>query len=353
VQKVRLTSRPLIHSHIYPEAPVSSPDGRLVVFSRTDPATGRSDYWLADTEWRALRQITDEPDAYAPLFPRDASCLYYSTGRRVKRIRLDTFARETVFEMPARLGAPDGVASMSYDMTRLLTTVRLASGAWAVAVLDLERQTADVVYERARAPVGHLQYVRNPGRRILIQVNDGYEADPEGNCRKLIGPRGATLHVVNDDGSGHVRLPVGFTFTERVQGHQCWVGGRDAVITTLHRRADRSSPWIQDRIVTVEVDTGARQVVGEGKGFTHIHTSADGRYWVSDCNRTGDIYVGAVASGRYRLFCRSGATFGGAQYTHPHPFFLGGDRKIGWNSDATGVPHIYVAAIPEGFLEAL
>jgi len=353
VQKIRLTSRPCIHSHIYPEAPVSSPDGRLVVISQTEPHSDRITYWLADTARRAVRQITDEPDASAPIFPRDGSCLYYSAGRRVKRISLESFERQTLFDMPAAVGTPFGIDTLSYDMTRCLTVTQPRAGVWAVAVLDLEQQTGHIVYERTGAPVGHLQYVRNRGRRFLVQVNDGYRADADGNCLRLIGPRGATLHVLHDDGSGHARLPVGFTLTERVQGHQCWVGPHNTVITTLHRRSRRSAPWVQDRIVTVDVDSGERRTVGEGQGFTHIHTTADGAYWVADCNRTADIFVGAVATGRYRRFCRSGATFGGAQYTHPHPFFLAGDRMIGWNSDETGVPHVYVATIPDGFLESL
>jgi Tol biopolymer transport system component len=95
------------------------------------------------------------------------------------------------------------------------------------------------------------------------------------------------------------------------------------------------------------------RVVGEGPGFTHVHTSPDGRFWVADCNRTADIFVGTVDGGRMRRFCASGASFGAAQYTHPHPFFLGDGRSIGWNSDATGVPQVYCARIPDWFLESL
>jgi len=164
---------------------------------------------------------------------------------------------------------------------------------------------------------------------------------------------GASLHVVNDDGSGHIKLPVGNSPLERVQGHQCWVGDKDMVITTLHRREAPDKPWIQDRVVTIVPGESAYRVVGQGPGFTHIHTTPDGRFWVADCNRSGDIYVGSVTTGRFRLFAHSGSTFGAAQYTHPHPFFLGDGKAIGWNSDGTGVPQIYCARIPAGFLESL
>ena len=95
------------------------------------------------------------------------------------------------------------------------------------------------------------------------------------------------------------------------------------------------------------------RIVGAGKGFTHIGTSPDGEWWVSDCNATADIFVGSVRTGKYRLFYRSGSTFGSAQEAHPHPFFLGDGKSVGWNSDVTGVPHIYCARIPENFLDEL
>jgi hypothetical protein len=110
---------------------------------------------------------------------------------------------------------------------------------------------------------------------------------------------------------------------------------------------------VQDRIVTIAPGDRSPRVVGSGPGFTHIHTTPDGRFWVSDCNRTAQIFVGSVRTGRHRLLCGSGASFGAAQYTHPHPFFIGDGQAIGWNSDVSGVPHIYVARLPDGLLGSL
>jgi Tol biopolymer transport system component len=198
----------------------------------------------------------------------------------------------------------------------------------------------------------HGQYSRNRDRKTLIQINHGIELDADGNLLRLVGEKGASLVVANDDGSNPVILSVGYSMLERVQGHQCWVGPKNEVITTLHRRTSTLAPWVQDRIVTV-VPGREPRVVATGQAFTHIHTTPDGEFWVSDSNRTADIFVGSVGTGKYRLFHRSGATFGSAQETHPHPFFLGDGRSIGWNSDGTGVGHVYCARIPAGFLESL
>jgi len=350
---LRLTSQPCINQNIYPEAPISTPDGNRFIFARNNPLGGKTTFWLADIETHKIRQITDEDNAAAPVVTSDGSWFYYSVGRVIRRMSPETFERQDCFVMPEELSWVGGIRSVDHSGTRFLTAARGPSGLHGVAVVDLVSQTAQMIFEGKDARNAHPQYSHNADRKVLVQVNDGIELDEHGNIIRLVGENGASLHVVNDDGSGHVRLNVGGSPLERVQGHQCWVGDQNAVITTLHRRPNRSAPWFQDRIVVIVPGEEMYRVVGEGEGFTHIHTSPDGKWWVSDCNRTARIYIGSVVTGRYRLLCNSGATFGAAQYTHPHPFFLADGRTIGWNSDVTGVPHIYCARIPAGFLEAL
>jgi hypothetical protein len=283
----------------------------------------------------------------------DGAWFYYSVGRAIMRMSPESFEREEVFRVPEEIGSVSRIRSVSADGDRFLTANRRTKEGGGVAMVDLARGTAEVIFEHADARNAHPQYSHNPDRKVCVQVNDGIEFDPDGNITRLVGPNGASLHVLNDDGSGLVRLKVGGSPLERVQGHQCWVGAQDLIITTLHRRPSADSLWVQDRIVTIGPGDEAYRVVGAGEAFCHIHTTPDGRWWVSDCNRTGRIYVGSLRSGRHRLFCDSGATFGAAQYTHPHPFFLGNGKTIAWNSDMTGVPQVYYARIPEGFLEAL
>lgn len=353
VRVLRLTSQPCISMNIYPEHPASTPDGRRFIFARIAPLSAQITYWIADIEIRRVRQITDEPEARAPVVSPDGRWFYYSVGHAIWRMSPQTFERELCYEIPADLGPAVGIRSMSVDGHRFLTAMRTPAGSYGVAVIDLRERKPQVIFEGPDVRNPHEQYSHNAGRKVLIQVNDGIEMDEHGNLIKLVGEMGASLHVVNDDGSGHLKLPVGSSLLERVQGHQCWVGDKDMVITTLHRREAPDKPWIQDRVVTIVPGESAYRVVGQGPGFTHIHTTPDGRFWVADCNRSGDIYVGSVTTGRFRLFARSGSTFGAAQYTHPHPFFLGDGKTIGWNSDGTGVPQIYCARIPAGFLESL
>lgn len=349
---IRLTNEPCVSHHIYPEAPISTPDGNRFIFARRPGLGGKTTFWIGDLNLLSVRQITDEDNASAPVVTPDGKWFFYSVGRQIKRMSPDSFEREVVFEAPPELERVGGIVSVDYSGTRFLAGARDRSGQYGLAVIEPLAGKARIVYSNKDVRNPHGQYSKNAERKVLIQVNNGIEVDAHGNIMKLVGEKGASLVVVNDDGSGPVTLKAGFSMLERVQGHQCWVGPENKVITCLHRRETVGSPWIQDRIVTV-VPGEEYKIVGQGKGFTHIHTSPDGRWWISDDNKTADIYIGSVKTARYKLLHRSGSTFGSAQYAHPHPFFLGDGKAVGWNSDVTGVPQIYVARLPEGFLDDL
>jgi oligogalacturonide lyase len=359
VMAIRLTSEPCISHNIYPEAPIITPDGKRFIFARRRALEKHETFWIGDIETLRIRQVTDEEDAAAPVVAADGTWLYYSAGRQVMRLSPETFEREAIFEVPDdELAWVGGIVSLDATGTRFLAPAKGRSGMYGVAVIDIAARTARIIYEGpdVHNPLAifglHGQYSRNADRKVLIQVNNGMEIDRFGNIARLIGDMGASLVVVNDDGSHPLVLKAGFSLLERVQGHQCWVGHKDMVLTTLHRRQGASSPWIQDRVVAI-VPGEEYRIVGQGKGFTHIGSSPDGEWWVADDNKTGDIYIGSITTARYKLFWRSGATFGSPQYTHPHPFFLGDGKSVGWNSDVTGVPQVYAARIPEGFLDSL
>lgn len=350
---LRLTSQPCINQNIYPEAQISTPDGRQFIFARSLPLSGHTTFWIADLETQAIRQITDEEGASAPVVTPDGNWFYYSVGHTLKRMSSQTFERETVFILPEELAWVGGIRTVDYSGTRFLTAARGPSGLYGVARIDLVDQTVQMIFEGKDVRNAHPQYSHNSARKVLVQVNDGIVMDENDNILRLVGENGASLFVMDDDGSNPVRLKLGFTHLLRIQGHQCWIGRENAVISAMHRREHTSFPWIQDCLMWASIDNPEPRIAGQGEGFTHIHTTPDGEFWVSDCNRTAKIFIGSCKTGRYRLLCNSQATFGAAQEAHPHPFFLGDGKTVGWNSDGSGIPHIYCARIPEGFLTDL
>ena len=354
VRPLRLTTLPFGNAHIYPEAPVSTQDGRCFVFARHHPPCGFRTFWVADMATLSIRQVTDEPDATPPAFALDGSVLYYTGQSKVWRMVPGDFRREEVCDLPDDVVLKSTASTISSCGTRLACAASNGERVGAL-VVDLSTGHSALTISHPDAHNVHVQYCRGPGRLLLVQINHGIERDAAGNITRLAGDLGCALEVMQDDGTRVAVLPMGRSPLERVQGHQCWLGGEEKVISALHVRDSIEAPWHQHRIGVARVGAETYDVVCEGthEAFTHIHTTRDGRYWVSDCNRTGRIYVGSTRTQRYKPFCDSGASFGAMQLSHPHPFFLADDAQIGWNSDVTGVNQVYVARIPDAFLDDL
>lgn len=100
VLAMRLTSLPCVSHHIYPEAPISTPDGKRFIFARQVAFGAAATFWIGDIETLLIRQVTDEEGAAAPVITPDGKWFYYSVGRRIKRMSSESFEREVVFEVP-------------------------------------------------------------------------------------------------------------------------------------------------------------------------------------------------------------------------------------------------------------
>lgn len=356
----QLTNEPLVSTNIYPEAPISTHDGKYFIFSRRLPLSNHYQYWVADTDTHWIRQVTDEEKASAPIFNPKDSCFYYLENNNLIRIIPEDFSRELLFNVDSTFSPTHGAlipagGLRAFDKTGRFSVfaARTANNHMVTVLLDIENNTIRIAYDDPEALNPHPQISQNDHPQLLMQVNNGIQFDAEGNLLALVGEKGASLVICEIDGSHPVELNVGFNLLERIQGHQCWVGNENKVITTMHRRRTTDSEWIQDRIVTISVKENKPAVISEGPGFTHIHTDPEGRFWISDCNKTGDIYIGSLETGNFKLVCQSKSSFGSAQETHPHPFFIGNKNTIGWNSDRTGISQIYFTKIPNEFFENL
>jgi len=94
-------------------------------------------------------------------------------------------------------------------------------------------------------------------------------------------------------------------------------------------------------------------VVGRGYAYDHVNASRDGRFWVGDESGAARLVVGSLKTGRCALLCETGSSLSTPQYTHPHPYFSPDNKWVIYNSDRTGIPHVYAAQLPDGLLESL
>ncbi len=129
IQVLRLTSEPCVNHHIYPETPVSTPDGKRFIFARRSLLEAKTTFWIADLDLLRIRQVTDEAGAAAPIITPDGRWFYYSVGHTIKRLSPETFERETVFVAPEKeFPVIGGISTVDWSGTRFLTPARNARG---------------------------------------------------------------------------------------------------------------------------------------------------------------------------------------------------------------------------------
>ncbi|MCC9077011.1 PD40 domain-containing protein [Litorilinea aerophila] len=349
---VQLTSAACISTHIYPEAPIFSPDSRYFIFNRFASLDRPNQFWLGDTESLQLIRLTSgEMPVTAPVMAPDGGWLCYlsvqaPTDWTLERVDLSTFEREPVLQIRG-YRRPYPLATISPDGRWYVTGVWLPEGDFGLLRVDLLLREAQIIHRDPEILNPHMQFDPGGGRDLLVQHNRGGQLDEAGNIVRLVGPEGATFYLVDMDGQNVRRLAIGKPYSAPVQGHQCWIGTTGRILSTLSGEIEAGN------LVTIGEGDEAPTVVARGMDFCHPAASRDGRWFVSDVRPEGEIVVGSLETGRYRLLCRSGASFGRPQYTHPHPFFSPDRRRVFFNSDRTGLAQIYMAEIPESLWDEL
>jgi oligogalacturonide lyase len=371
----QLTSAALIHTHIYPEAPVFTPDSRRFVYQRFPSLDRPREYWVcdlgaADIATHQLSPLTTperEPSVHGPVVTPDGQWFVYVSVPdadadraepilELRRLPIDRpgapsepVAAIAGFVRPYPLGtiSPDG----RFYATSALIPRPSGAPIAGILVADLQRGEFACVHEGHDIFNAHPQIDPGSGRDILVQHNRGGILDQNGTIVRLVGEEGATFYVVDIAGGNLRRLNIGKPYSRPVQGHQVWIGPSGRVLSTLSPGPDPDP----DQADLVSVGPGDERPIDVARGwrYDHIAVTRDGRYFISDDKPSGTILVGSVASGRVRVLCESGTSLGRPQYSHGHPFFSPDARRAFFNSDRTGLGQIYMAEIPGGFLSSL
>jgi hypothetical protein len=348
----RLTSAPLISDNIYGEQPRCTPDGTRIAFRRHLPGHP-SQLWIADFARRRVGLVEGMDAGVATA--KYTGMVYRVVGqgatRRLRRFDLATLDDTDVCDFSALpdLRAPCvsldgrwyyGMRSQGphqFDIIR----VDLTSGAWTSIYAD-----PDICNP-------HLQTCPATGA-LLVQHNRGCEFDADGQITHLVGRQGATLFVIDPDGSSYRQIPVGTPYGEYpATGHECWVGTTGWVAYTDARPAPAA---VQAGNFLAARPGDAKAVpITTGYYFNHISVSACGRFFVCDATslRGVPLVIGSMATGRSAMLCFSETTPGSPQWIHTHPYFTPDSRSVIFNSDRSGVPQIYRIEIPAGLLDGL
>lgn len=347
----QLTSAALIHTNIYPEAPVFTPDARSFIYNRYASLDGPNSFWLCDVRTHHLQRLTPDAQVTAPVMAPMGEWIAYlqlvtPTEWQIVRVHLATLERESVAVI-TDLRRPYPLATISPDSRWYVTGAWLPDGEFGLLRVDLREKRSAIIHHDPEILNPHMQFEPGRGRDLLVQHNRGGMLDEAGNIMRLVGEEGATFYLVDYEGQNVRRLAIGKPYSAPIQGHQSWIGKTGRILSTLSGDVEAGN------LVTIGEDDAAPTVVARGLDFSHPNASHDGRWFVSDVRPQGEIVVGSLKSGRYRLLCQSESSFGRPQYTHPHPFFSPDNHYVIFNSDRTGLAQVYMVEVPAGLLEEL
>ena len=351
----QLTSAVMVSHNVYCEERYGSADGRLVALLRSRTGHRPEDLWLCDLRTNLVAPLADAVQGF-PSTPAGTDGLYYVTcaGRCPVLMKADLRTLECE-EVTGMAECPHGwypwtTFYVAPDERHLISNVRIDRHTWGLCRMDLASGRWDTFHVHRDICNPHAQFEPGRGQDILVQLNRGCDIDDQNNIIRLVGDEGATLYLIDRDG-GNVRyLPVGKPHTGAVSGHECWIGRTGRILLSTCEAG-----WNELRVLTPGEPSSRCLWRGIGRtlAFMHVSASTDGNYFVCDDIRDGRIYVGRIDNGRMLALCDSGASCGLPQYTHPHPFLSIDNRVVVFNSDRTGVPQVWAATLPEGFLDVL
>ncbi|MDO9542582.1 MAG: hypothetical protein Q7J98_09700 [Kiritimatiellia bacterium] len=351
----------------------------------------------------AIRRLTEESSAKGNVVSPDGKYAYYFVDCTVpgggvlsfKRISLENYVSETLLVLDAGLPGTKifpnqyyGLATISGDGQRVAISACLADpqkaeARYGVLVFEVAKGTVNLVFEQPEFSNTHLQYCqsRDPeaSHDLLIQHNHRPRTDQE-----IEKDSGTDLHLIRDDGTNWRNLPFARLGYEFCGGHQAWRGKRMSVIAQVFSCLDPQKPDVWEaRLIEgwpypadLKNHTGANSPLVCRNDLTpqacdpcigHFAVDQTGNHVVFEvlpANKTQKeleqgilefrrLWVGTIIRGkdgretivaRYLLTPRSSQKYG--QASHPHPFFSPDARRIFFNSDVDGYPHVFMV---EGF----
>lgn len=360
----RLTTGAGQHTLIYTEQPYTSPDGRRVAITRSPDAFSPGQQLIvADVVSGQMWMVEPSVPTGAQANSAYSGWLYYLTHEHgVRRVSLTTLAKEQVLPdgaMPPEWSlhsiTPDQSTALLYDMraadTPALATLEFATGAYTLIYRDPDNRNP------------HAQFDLRDGTRVLYQKCDWTQ------------PNFQLEVFVHDRTTGQcVRMPFGGRHTAVPSGHMAWIGRTHRVACLVEwRRGERLHDPRHptgNLAIAAPGDEAPHIFPGPGHAYWQIAVSCCGRYFV--CNDWMDIegnyragtdvlhdgaqpaYRGAIrlvagsfATGRTRALIADAPGSGRGHY------FTADNRHVVYAATAWGQWHVFVAAVPEGFLDNL
>lgn len=322
----QLTDFPVPNQKFYFHINHFTPDGNtLVIRSARDLRSSMIDVFRVDVDGRNLIQVTDSDTVSSPILSYSGQYLYYSSLGTLMRVDIHTFEENEIFHVEG-LAKADGCASLTMDDRWIYFEAQLKDGRNAVLRYATDGSEGGVIFTHDEQ-ITHTQVEPTQGRTVAIQTHTA--AHPDHNIYLLDAVDGSNFRVLD--------LPYG-------NGHWMWVGDTQKIMSNLD-----SGHW--GIVLYGEGDEGKPHVIAKDLHYWHASCSMDGKWMISDTNWPDDgIRIINVATGKVELLCRPGSTCSHPSWTHPHPSYSPDMRHAVYNSNVTGIGHVYLAELDQNLL---
>lgn len=330
--------------NIYGEQPYGDPTGRRIAirYYKTEKVPGSLE--ILDLVDGSRHEVLSGKVPF-PAFNAWGEWLYYAQtveGKKLlRRCHFLTMKVEDVAELPAERGGYSyGTVSQDGRYYAVSVTPPAPAGEKAppaqVHLLDLQTKQWTVLLDKPGFHAKHEQFSRDGRNRVLIQLNQMPDV-------KVV------LLSELEIGGGETPFPADQPYTLRPTGHEAWIGNTSEVFFSTG--SDGNS---KGNIWRGKVGDAKPTLVYEGKRFSHISVSRDGKYWIGDNGEEGvPIYIGSFASGKAQRLCFSRTEYDDQQWSHAHPYLTADNQWLVFGARRAGHPQCYGAKLKPGWLEGL
>jgi len=350
----RATHDETVKSNIYCEFPWCPPDSHCFVFMRQRPELAPNNLEFVACDFGTWEQRVIGLGSGSPTM--SGGRFYYQrldAGGRHEFVRVDLNSGENrVWHIPDSVPATARL-DISCDERYIAYNLHLSYSpqSWAIGLLDLHDGSSGIIHEDKWLCNPHHQFEPGQGRQLLIQHNRGCVFTPEGQREALVGLEGCSLFLLEVPSGKVTRLPLGPPDTASCSGHEAWLGETGDVILTLNVEDDYD--YGKGPIVVATPGQPAREVCVPWQ-MNHIGSVPSGRIFCADAYKPDEIIIGSPYTDKTAVVCAAQTTYQRRPYdSHPHAYISPDLKWVVFNSDRSGGPEIYCAAIPTEMIAEL
>jgi hypothetical protein len=329
---IQITSYPTPAMCLFYAAVNFTPDSARFIFmcQRAAQRAAPWDLWSARTDGSELRQMTDADGCGGFAMLPDGSAVLFHREGAIWRIGMDDLKEERVAALES--DAPGGHGFITPDGRYYFTATHTPGNSGLIS---------------GRMPT--VYRVCTDGSEVITTCPDPsdpwtlHSASPGGHGLLAIAARGDSKEYRLLDVDFRIRAV--YTRTHDF-AHSTFLGRTDA-LQGCALPPDRA-------LLKLEPGEEVPTPIAVGPYFWHSASTLDGEWIIADTNWPDiGLQLVHVPTGRYGTLCHPRSSEGHPQWSHPHPQFSPDGASALFNSDATGVPQVYLARITDEMRERI